>query len=130
MTEKLDANEFPWIKKKIQEIIDSSPADRGLSERADYHLKQYAETGHCDMDMWSMSIPIAQFVLPMLKNFREVAVGDNKMGNYCSLKDWDLMIWTFEMMAADKAHWTSDKDGKKIVKGLRLFADNLRGMWC
>ncbi len=121
---------YPWVEKRIKEIEACSPDSAGLKERRERHLQQYADLGYCEVDMWSLDIPIAKSILPMLKAFYENTVIQDTCNNYGPKKNYEIMIWAFEKIANDDARWVSKEDAKKIQKGLNLFAKNLLYMWC
>ncbi|MCH5167371.1 MAG: hypothetical protein J1F35_05700 [Erysipelotrichales bacterium] len=111
------------------------------------YTKQRISRGFDDSEIWNLDSTIAKFILPRLKEFKEIAWGTPGKLDYefvqkgyseseasiIANKAWeeilDKMIWAFEhyddesyILAADsvKAH---EEYVNKINKGLKLFAE-------
>lgn len=103
--------------------------------RREFRLfKQYLRKGYSDKDLWSLYITFIRFILPRLRDFRNM----NKMGYPVSLteekwnKKLDAMIYSFESMLRyeDEIGVTlQDIDWKRVNKGLRLFSSYFMHLW-
>lgn len=100
------------------------------------NVKQLKEWGFCDTETWSLYSPIAQFILPRLKRFKEVSC--------CypaglSVEKWDVILG--EMIFALDWSLTSDEKSSKMSgddvdaawkryeAGMKLFAEWFRDLW-
>jgi hypothetical protein len=136
---------YKWIDKELQIIKEIS---KGKPERRKKMLKDYEDKGWTDRDTWSLDYTIAQFVLPRLKRFREVASGCP--GIFCPIDDngkpmkgrgipkdgmkhWhkllDEMIVGFQLMNDGNQFLGSKEDYKKMNKALDLFREFFFDLW-
>ncbi len=117
---------YKWIKKYENEI---EKCNIKSPDRKNIFLKQYAEKGYCDIDLWCLATSTAEFILPRLKEFRDRIVAKDTCGNYGSLADYDAMIYSFQMIVDNDHLYVKQSKKLKIEKGLKLFAEQLTGMW-
>lgn len=85
--------------------------------------------GWSDDELWNLDYTISQFVLPRLKAFRANPTGHPAC--YTS-EEWeaiiDKMIRAFELSMDDSSLF-SDEAKAEIDAGLKLFGENMRGLW-
>lgn len=111
------------------------------------HWKQRRKQGFIDEDTYSLYNPIAKFILPRLRCFRECAFGRIYSRDGISHDTWcqivDRMIWSMnEIVENDGLHqenpkliWTEEGERErkryyaKLQEGLTLFGRYFQGLW-
>lgn len=100
------------------------------------NVKQLKEWGFSDTETWSLYSPIAQFILPRLKRFKQIA---RCYPAGLTSEKWDAMLG--EMIFAFDWALTSDEQSMKMTKeevdaawkryeaGMDLFAKWFRDLW-
>lgn len=80
-------------------------------------------------DTWNLDITIAEFILPRLKLFKEVA--DCFPAKLDSMEEWhdilDKMIDAFYLISTDKRK--TEADNNAIEEGLGLFKRYYHSLW-
>jgi hypothetical protein len=95
------------------------------------HRYQKITRGFSDDETWSLDVTIADFVIPRLKRYKQLANGyppdltEKKWKSY-----QNEMIWAFEHLQKDM-YLASDwkKKGERMKNGLALFAKYLPSLW-
>ncbi len=119
---------YKWQHAYIEDIKSCNTRSPDREKRM---LKDYEEKGYCEIDMWCLATAVSKFVLPRLKEFRNVVKRDsNRSINYPSLKKFNAMIYSFQKIVDNNHLYVNEKERLKIQKGLELFAQHLIGMWC
>ncbi len=106
-------------------------------DRYKRHVKQLKEHGFSDSETWSLYCSIAQFILPRLIRFREIADG-HPMG--LTQDEWnailDEMIFAFDWVLnyeEPKYEGLADKEAerqwKRYEAGMQLFVRWFRDLW-
>lgn len=86
--------------------------------------KQRIERGFDDSETWSLRDTIANFIIPRLKVFKEVAIVD------IDKKRIDKMIRAFELVARDNGTFIlTDGEWKEYKKGMKIFHKDFLGLW-
>ena len=121
---------YKWVTKKPLYI------DKKDKRYKDY-IKQLAKDGFSNTETWCLSSVIAEFILPRLIRFKEVA---NGYPMNLTMEKWyevlDKMIFAFEWSLAydeDTNYKLSDKVKKtnwaKYEEGMKLFSENFMSLW-
>lgn len=102
--------------------------------RQKQYAKQRMTRGWDDTETWSLDTTIADFILPRLKRFREVAngyPGGETPESWCAKVD--AMIEAFEIASTVFTAKVEEKDRAKRAraykKGLKIFSENLGCLW-
>ncbi len=105
---------------------------KGMKKKRKKKLQKFYKKNCFDpSETWNLDHTIAQFILPRLKYFRE------NLNSYPGADGWtiekwekklDRMIIAFEMKIEDDMDYT-EKDWKKIDRGLALFAKHFHNLW-
>ena len=86
--------------------------------------------GWDDSDTWSLDIPIARFVLPRLRRFKEL---NNGYPPLLTEKTWDetidKMIVAMELVVKNDEDVLTKHDWEVMAEGLRLFGENMAHLW-
>lgn len=117
---------YTWVQKYEDDI---SGCNNGDPIRKKKMLKDYAEKGYCDIDLWCLATTTAKFILPRLIEFRNRIVAKDTSENYQPLSVYDAMIYSFQKIVDNSHIYVKKNERKKIDKGLQLFAKHLIGMW-
>jgi putative NADH-flavin reductase len=119
---------YKWQKEYIEYIKSCNKKNPVRKKRM---LIDYKEKGYCEFEMWCLATTVAKFVLPRLKEFRNIVKKDvfRKENYAASLKDFDAMIYSFQQIVDNKHTWIKEEQSLKIQKGLDLFSKHLIGMW-
>lgn len=100
------------------------------------HAKQLKERGFSDTETWSLYSPIAQFILPRLKRFKEIArcypagltpeKWDAILAEIIFALDWSL---TSDEKSMEMKKEEVDTAWKRYDEGMLLFAKWFRDLW-
>lgn len=82
--------------------------------------------GYDYTELWNLNTTIAKFILPRLKHFQIICNSDENAKMYKAI---GKMIDTFNYYAKDSHEVLSDKEYKKVCKGLKLFAKYFPAFW-
>ncbi len=117
--------------ERVNEAFPKPPRFHFIKRRFRF-LWQRLTRGWSDDDTWNLDIPIAKFVLPRLRRFKEI---NNGYPSGMTEEEWDekidLMAEAFDLLIktydgdVDETVYTDEK----IDVGLKLFGENLRGLW-
>lgn len=124
------AKKQTWFEKKIKYIEECNPKPENES-RKNMFLKQFKENGFSDADTWSMDTSISQYIVPMLKRFKQLTNG-YPQGE--TEKTWkkkiDIMIKGFTLIADGEQYCCNDKKKmKQMEDGLDLFRKHFFSLW-
>lgn len=92
---------------------------------------QLAERGFDDTELWGLDTTIAEFVLPRLIRFKEIAVS---FPAGLTSEEWDekldKMVAAFKIMT-DENRWPtpSGEEWEIVTEGCRLFGQYLPTLW-
>ncbi len=134
----IDLNSIDDIDYRIDESLEK--ASKAFPELTRWFflrrklrfLWQRLFRGWSDVDTWSLDIPVAKFVLPRLRRFKEL---NNGYPCDMSEKEWDgkidQMIEAFDLLLKIENGDVEDtvEMWEKIQVGFRLFGENLRALW-
>lgn len=103
----------------------------GLPSKRDIkYLVQRFTRGWDDSETWSLDASLAKLILPRLRRFKEVTIGHPAD---IDADEWsrsiDKMIETFEFISSDDYYHSTVEQDKMVREGLKLFAENYRGLW-
>lgn len=119
------------FKVHEQYLKDIDECNKGNPSRRARFIADYKEKGYCAIDLWCLATSTAKFVLPRLKDFRDIVKRDKfRAQNYPPLKSFNAMIYSFQKIVDNDHMYVNEKEREKIQKGLDLFAKHLIGMWC
>lgn len=95
---------------------------------------QRRSRGWDDSETWSLAEPIARFIAPRLRRFKDISyIPPYSISVDQWTKDLDLMIFTFETIAADEdgsREWQNNPVvSMKVKYGLKLFAKRYLDLW-
>lgn len=126
---QIDYSKSKWSLKKPL-YLDKK------DKRYPKHVKQLKENGFSDAETWSLYSPIAEFILPRLIRFKEIAMG-YPMG--LSEAKWneilDDMIFALDWsLTSDEKSETMTKgevrkSWQRYERGMKLFAKWFRDLW-
>lgn len=119
-------------KWKLKAPLYITKKDKRYAKNA----KQLKEWGFSDTETWSLYSPIAQFILPRLIRFREIAKSHPME---LTSEKWDAilgeMIFAFDwsLTSDEKSENMSDdelaKNWKRYYIGIDLFSKWFRNLW-
>ena len=122
------------MDEAIERVNEAFPEPHRLHfiKRRFRFLWQRLTRGWSDDDTWNLDIPIAKFILPRLRRFKELNNGypsdmtetewDEKIDQM--IEAFDLLIKTYDGDVDE----TVETD-EKIDTGLKLFGEKLRNLW-
>jgi hypothetical protein len=100
------------------------------------NVKQLKEWGFSDTETWSLYSPIAQFILPRLKRFKQIVRSypagltpekwDAMLGEMIFALDWSL---TSDEKSMKMTPEESTANWKRYEVGMELFAKWFRDLW-
>jgi len=107
-------------------------------KRYEKYLKQLKDTGFSDTETWNLLGVIAEFILPRLKRFREIANGHPGVLTEAKWnKILDKMIFSFEWTLVDSDDFTHEhstdkqleRGWKRYEEGMELFREYFMALW-
>ena len=106
-----------------------------LTEKNDKREKKYSkqrmERGFDESETWSLYNSVTNFVLPRLKEFKELKCGYPAC--FKTPEEWDVlldkMILAFELINRDDEKSLNNKEWKQVNQGMRLFAKWFCALW-
>lgn len=130
MTTMKKATMFTRIKKAYRWIRYT---DSRLKKRSIRFLYQRLTRGWDDGDTFSLDYSLAKEILPRLKRFKEITVGDYNTASPEHQQwydDLDKMIASFEWYGSETRWADNEFEMKeKHQEGLDLFAKHYCGLW-
>lgn len=118
-------------------------------ERCEGWKKQRLERGFDDTELWNLDATILQFIIPRLKEYREMVNG--YPGSFNSADEWhhalDEMIWAIEWYGSEDirdefkkdeyGNFLKDENGnlvpteehQRAKNGWKLFCENFFSLW-
>ncbi len=122
-----------YFEEKLEKFKDSFDSKFSklkskvfLIERWLLFKYEFLKRGFSQEDLWNLDMTITEFILPRLKEYKEIFGKSNE--------DWDkklgIMIDAFELLShkGDVVCY-SEEESKKITKGLNCFAKYYQGLW-
>lgn len=118
-------------------------------ERCEGWKKQRLERGFDDTELWNLDATILQFIIPRLKEYREMVNG--YPGLFNSADEWhnalDEMIWAMEWYVSEdirdefkkdkygnffkdeNGHLVPTEEHQRAKNGWKLFCENFFSLW-
>lgn len=85
--------------------------------------------GWDDSETWNLDVTVAEFVLPRLRRFKEVAITlPLEMSEAEWAEELDCMIAAFEFVASD-SNFTFTPWDESVQRGLELFGKRFIHLW-
>ena len=108
---------------------------RSTDGRITEYKQQRIERGFDSSELWNLDTTVAKFLLPRLEALFDIKNDVHELGGGRS-ENYEKMIRTFRAIATDSSYIGTDgtkleysKSNKAIANGLKIFADELLGMW-
>lgn len=93
--------------------------------REERFKKQRVSRGFDDSETWSLTDTVANFIIPRLEVYRELANDDNNLE-----KKIDIFLQAMKLISRDQGVWIFNKKEEEIVnKGLKMFPEIFMKLW-
>lgn len=115
---------FEW-PKNYYGCANSLPLD---DKRLPKYIEQFKSNGFDDTETWSFYITTAQFILPRLKRYYEVAEKRIIITEEES-KSIEASIKAFEILVNNDGNPSTKEEQEEVLNGLNHFAKVFTGLW-